>query len=207
MATTENTAVQVSDMRDFLPDPEFGVRVDDPLKVGFFAALLPKGARRQLITRSAVIGAQVELVVSPADTEEHRVVITVDEFGAVEGMMTFVGDDRWAHTLRTAERTLRHLAANADRDVLGMLRDEADPYTARHADIADLDDEVYEQRAIAYLYDDRGVVANPNAPEPLRSTMTRLAEAMVDRDGTAPVWARPVEGAARPIEEAAAQAA
>ncbi len=37
--------------------------------------------------------------------------------------------------------------------------------------------------------------------------MTRLAEAMVDRDGTAPAWARPVEGAARPIEEAAAQAA
>ena len=207
MATTNTTDLQTSELRRYLPNERlFGIRAEDPLKVAFYAALLPAGAPRQLITHSAVIGAQVELVVTPADTEEHRVVITVDEFGAVEGMMTFIGDDGWAHTLRTAERTLRHLAANADRDVLGMLRDEADPYAALHADIADLDDEVYAQRDVAYRYDDRGVVANPDAPEALQATMTRLAEAMVDRDGIAPAWARPVEGTARAIEDVQAAA-
>jgi hypothetical protein len=202
MATTENTTVQVSDLRDFLPANDLGgIRADDPLKVGFYAALLPAGAPRQLITRSAVLGAQVELVVTPADTEPHTVVITVDEFGAVEGMMTFIGDDGWQHTLRTAERTLRHLAANADRDVLGMLRDEADPCTALYEEINDLDDEVYAQSTVAYRYDDRGVVANPDAPESVKKTMARLAEAMVDRDGVAPAWARPVDGVTRAIEE------
>src|SRR5437667_11971698 len=203
MATTENTVdLQTSALRRYLPNERmFGLRAEDPLKVGFYAALLPAGAPRQLITRSAVIGAQVELVVTPADTEPHTVVITVDEFGAVEGMMTFIGDDGWQHTLRTAERTLRHLAANADRDILGMLRDEADPYTALYEEINDLDDEVYAQSTVAYRYDDRGVVANPDAPESVKKTMARLAEAMVDRDGIAPAWARPVDGVARVVEE------
>src|SRR5438874_1251931 len=100
MATTEITTTQDSGLRGFLPDPLDGSRADDPLKVGFYAALLPKGARRQLITRSAVIGAQVELVVTSAASEEHRVVITVDEFGAVEDMTTFIGDDALGYSLR-----------------------------------------------------------------------------------------------------------
>ena len=203
MATTNPaTDLQPSPLRTYLPNERlFGIRGGDALKVDFYAALLPAGAPCQLVTRSAVIGAQVELVVTPADAEEHRVVITVDEFGAAEGMMTFIGDDAWQHTLRTAERTLRRLAAKADRDVLGMLRDEADPYTALIADVNDLDDEVYAQRAVAYRYDDRGVVANPDAPDELKATMRRLAEAMVDRDGIGPAWARTVEGTARAIDK------
>ena len=82
-----------------------------------------------------------------------------------------------------------------------MLRDEADPYTALYEEINDLDDEVYAQSTVAYRYDDRGVVANPDAPESVKKTMARLAEAMVDRDGIAPAWARPVDGVARAIEE------
>ncbi len=143
MATTQNTAAApTSTLRDFLPDEFTGVRADDPLKVGFYAALLPAGAELKLITHSAVIGAQVELRRHPRRRQPHTVVITVDEHGAVEGMMTFIGDDGWQHTLRTAERTLRHLAANVDRDLLGRLRDKADPYTALSEEIDDLDDEV-----------------------------------------------------------------
>lgn len=61
---------------------------------------------------------------------------------------------------------------------------------ARGERIRAVDDVVFAQRDTAYVSDDHGVVANPQAPRDLRDLMALLAVLMLDRDGCWPTWWR-----------------
>jgi hypothetical protein len=214
MATT-TTATIHNPLHHYLPRSPLGsdldagvadLRAEDPLKQRFFAHLIPEGAELRLLVRFTAprpgdgeppeTAARVTLEVrrtdpSAADGElEHTVHVTVDARGVARRMSTHIGADRWKHTPRTAERTLRVLARH-DAALLCAMAAEHDPATRLRADIVRLEARLAGRTEEAYGHDEHGRAMRLDAPTELRDAMRELAEALLDRDGHPPVWWRP----------------
>jgi hypothetical protein len=102
------------------------------------------------------------------------------------------------HSRRTGQRTLYRLAA---LDPQALRAVEVNLAARLRAEIDELDDDVYQWRAIAWGFDRSSSVMNPRAAQELQDTMVKLADAMLDREGKRAAWDREPLGAVQDYDE------